>query len=62
MLMFSYPEVSHGLTYEGIPQVNLDMMNPHRMIDTKFFSATMGNPHNCAPLGGNVYWTDRIMT
>ena len=52
MLTFSHPEVSHGLTYEGIPHVNLDMMNPRRMMDIKFCSVTMGNPHNCAPSDG----------
>ena len=48
MLTFSHPEVAHGLTYKGIPQVNLDMMNPRRMMDTKFCMATMGNAHDPA--------------
>ena len=52
MLTFSHPEVSHGLTYEGIPQVNLDMMNPRRMMDSVFCSATMGNVHDRAPTDG----------
>ena len=30
-LTFSHPEVKHGLTNEGIPQVNLDQLNPRRM-------------------------------
>ena len=31
-----HPEVSHGLTYDGIPQVNLDQMNPRQMMDPSF--------------------------
>ena len=58
MLTFSHPEVSHRLTYEGISQVNLDMMNPRRMMDTKFCSATMGNSHDCA-ISGNNFVRDR---
>ena len=33
MLLFSHPEVKHGLTYDGIPQVNLDQLNPRLMFD-----------------------------
>jgi hypothetical protein len=32
--------------------VNLDMMNPRKMMDTKFCSVTMGAPHNYAPSDG----------
>ena len=28
LLTFSYPEIKHGLTNEGIPQGNLDQLNP----------------------------------
>ena len=28
LLTFSHPEIKHGLTNEGIPQVNLDQLNP----------------------------------
>ena len=27
-LLFSQPEIKHGLTNEGIPQVNIDQLNP----------------------------------
>jgi len=30
-LLFAHPEVAQGLTNEGIPQVNLDQMNPRHM-------------------------------
>ena len=40
-LMFSHPEVSHGLTDTGIPQVNLDQLNPRNMLRPTFFSAKM---------------------
>ena len=30
-LLFAHPEVKHGLTNTGIPQVNLDQVNPRRM-------------------------------
>ena len=33
MLAYSYPEVSRGLVYKGIMQVNLDIMNPCHLID-----------------------------
>jgi hypothetical protein len=27
-LIFSHPEIHHGLTNDGIPQVNIDQLNP----------------------------------
>jgi hypothetical protein len=41
MLTFSHPEVRQGLTCGGIPQVNLDQMNPRRMMDPSFYSVAM---------------------
>ena len=38
---FLHPEVSHGLTCDGIPQVNLDQLNPHQMIDPSFCTLAM---------------------
>ena len=32
-LLFSHPEIRHGLTNKGIPQVNLDQVNPCCMFD-----------------------------
>jgi hypothetical protein len=32
-LLFSHPEVRHGLTNEGIPQVMLDQLNPQLLFD-----------------------------
>ena len=41
ILTFSHPEVSHGLTCDGVPQVNLDQMNPRRMMDPSFCTVAM---------------------
>jgi hypothetical protein len=41
ILIFSNPEVPHGLTCDGIPQVNLDQMNPRRMMDPSFCTLAM---------------------
>ena len=41
MLTFLHPEVSHGLTCDGIPQVNLDQMNPRQMMDPSFCTLAM---------------------
>jgi hypothetical protein len=41
ILTFSHPEVAHGLTGDGIPQVNLDQMNPRRMMDPSFCTLAM---------------------
>ena len=35
-LVFSHPEVEHGITNEGIPQVNLDQLNPRQMMDPTY--------------------------
>ena len=40
-LVFLHPGVSRGLTNTGIPQINLDQMNPRRMMSPSFCSATM---------------------
>jgi hypothetical protein len=40
-LVFSHPEVSQGLTNEGTPQINLDQMNPRRMMSPSFCFETM---------------------
>ena len=32
-LTFSHSEIKHGLTHDGIPQVNLDQLNPRLMFD-----------------------------
>ena len=40
-LVFLHPEVSQGLTNTGIPQINLDPMNPCRMMSPSFCSAMM---------------------
>jgi hypothetical protein len=31
-LLFSHPEIKHGLTSDGIPQISVDMMNPGRRL------------------------------
>ena len=31
-LTFSHPEVKHGLTNTGIPQCNIDQLNPRLML------------------------------
>ena len=31
-LLFSHPEIKHGLTSDGIPQISIDMMNPGRRL------------------------------
>ena len=36
-LLFSHPEMKHGLTNEGIPQVNLDQLNPRLAFEQKEF-------------------------
>ena len=41
ILAFSHPEVSHGLTRNRIPQVNLDQMNPRHMMDPSFCTLAM---------------------
>ena len=41
ILMFSHPKVLHGLTCGGIPQVNLDQMNPRQMMDPSFCTLAM---------------------
>ena len=74
-LTFSHPEVSHGLTSSGIPQVNLDQMNPRGMLRPNFCSATMigtasgvfvpDRPHNglisVAESGGVLNYRSRVM-
>ena len=35
-LTFSHPEIRHGLTNDGIPQVNLDQLNPRHEFDDQF--------------------------
>ena len=54
LLVFSHPEVAHGLTYEGIPQVNLDQLNPKQM----FCAVTMGNAMEKMPRD-NTFVPDR---
>ena len=39
LLAFSHPEISHGLTADGIPQVNLDQINPRHMLEVKTAAA-----------------------
>jgi hypothetical protein len=36
VLLFSHPEIRHGLTNEGIPQVLLDQLNPRLLFDSFF--------------------------
>ena len=74
-LTFSYPEVSHGLTNTGIPQVNLDQLNPRGILRPMFCSATMVEtsngtfvpdcPHNrlilVADSGGVLNYKSRAM-
>ena len=31
-LLFSHPEIKHGLTSDGIPQISIDMMNPGKRL------------------------------
>jgi hypothetical protein len=62
-LVFSHPEVSHGLTGAGIPQVNLDQLNPRGMLRPTFCSATMVGTTNGAfqpdrPHNGLISVTD----
>ena len=33
VLLFAQPEIRHGLTNEGIPQVNIDQLNPRITFD-----------------------------
>ena len=35
-ILFSHPEVEHGNTNEGIPQVNLDQLNPRQLMDATY--------------------------
>ena len=37
LLTFSHPDISHGLTNDGIPQVNVNQLNPHDMISVGSF-------------------------
>ena len=74
-LTFSHPEVSHGLTDAGIPQVNLDQLNPRHMLRPTFCSATMvgslngtfvpDRPHNglisVSESGGVLNYRSRAM-
>ena len=39
--MFSHPEVAHGLTNEGIPQVNLDQLNPRVMMEVDYVATPL---------------------
>lgn len=55
-LVFSHPEMSWGLTDSGIPQVNLDQMNPRRMMSPSFYSAMM-----VGVIGGCLFLIDRTM-
>ena len=41
VLIVLHPEVAHGLTSDGIHQVNLDQMNPRRMMDPSFCTLVM---------------------
>ena len=41
ILTFFHPEVSHDLTCDDIPQVNLDQMNPRRMMDLSCYTLAM---------------------
>ena len=38
-LTFSHPEIAHGLTNDGIPQINVDQLNPRHLF------------HQAAPIG-----------
>ena len=31
LLIFYHPEIKHGLTNDGIPQLNVDQLNPRNM-------------------------------
>ena len=33
-LTFSHPEIKHGLTNDGIPQINIDQLNPRHMFNS----------------------------
>ena len=55
-LVFLHPEVLRGFTNTGIPQINLDQMNPQRMMSPAFCSATM-----VGAMGG-LFVTDRPHT
>ena len=61
-LIFSHPAVKHGLTNDGIPQVNLDQLNPRRMFHE---FATAGMPDNDAVVAkwdGEVFnWVSKAM-
>ena len=37
-LTFSHPAIRHGLTNDGIPQINLDQLNPRLTFDDEEFS------------------------
>ncbi len=32
LLLFSHPEIKHGLTNKGIPQINIDQLNPRLLL------------------------------
>ena len=55
-LLFSHPAVEHGVTHDGIPQVNLDQLNPRDMMDNARVPTPL--PNNSAQIGtvrsGNV--------
>ena len=47
-LLLSHPEVEHGITHDGIPQVNLDQSNPRHMMDNTHVSTPL--PTNSAQI------------
>ncbi len=50
-LIFSHPEIPHGLTNDGIPQVNIDQLNPK----TLFSGFSLPNVPVARQCGHNAY-------
>ena len=48
-LLFSHPEVEHGITHDGIPQVNLNQLNPRHMMDDTYVPTPL--PYNSGQIG-----------
>ncbi len=64
-LLFSHPEIKHGLTNDGIPQVNLDQLNNRALLrpsheDLRSYMPTL-HPAEYGKVGG-VYFQDEDNT
>ncbi len=55
-LIFSHPEIRHGLTNDGIPQVNIDQLNPKTLF-SGFSLPNVPVAHQCGHVAydGDIY-------